>query len=164
MIFETIDLTTPVDAEAVRSTIAKLAESGQLAETLAGRIDRAGIVSFFDSELGQLAQQAGSTVLREWPFTYALDASAIGTDSGETVILQGIIDMIIPTPDGLTIVDFKTDRVTGSQIEDRAEKYAKQLRLYTKAAADILNQPITAAWLYFLTPQKAIPIEISRHQ
>jgi ATP-dependent helicase/nuclease subunit A len=67
--------------------------------------------------------------------------------------------MIIPTADGLVIVDFKSDRINENEIADRAEKYAQQLRLYAKAAADILNQPVAAAWLYFLHPRKAIQIK-----
>lgn len=160
LIFERIDLSGPVDADTIQSTIAKLTETGQLTESLAAAIDISGIVSFFDSELGRLAQQAGGKVLREWPFTYALDAAAVGAESGgETVVLQGIIDMIIPTADGLVVVDFKTDRIAENEISEHAEKYAGQLRLYARAAADILKQPVTAAWLYFLVPQQAIKVK-----
>jgi ATP-dependent exoDNAse (exonuclease V) beta subunit len=56
-------------------------------------------------------------------------------------------------------VDFKTDRVAESGIATRAEKYAEQVRLYAQAAAAILNQPVAAAWLYFLTLQKAVEIK-----
>jgi len=162
LIFEHIDLSAPVDAEAVQSTIATLVKTGQMTDSLAAGIDISQIVSFFDSDLGRLAQQAGDRVLREWPFTYALDAAAVGAESaGETVVLQGIIDMMIPTADGLVIVDFKSDRIRESEIGDRAEKYARQLHLYARAAADILNQPVSSAWLYFLGHRKAIEIDPS---
>ncbi|MHC5199886.1 MAG: 3'-5' exonuclease, partial [Planctomycetota bacterium] len=160
LIIEKIDLSRQVDTTAVRSTIAGLVERAQLTKSLAAAVDVAGIVSFFDSDLGQLTQRVGTTVLREWPFTYALDAAVVGAESGgETVVLQGIVDMIIPTEAGLVIVDFKTDRVAESGIATRAEKYAEQVRLYAQAAAAILNQPVTAAWLYFLTLQKAVEIK-----
>ena len=163
LILEHIDLSGPVDAEAVQSTIAKLVTTKQITAPLAKSIEINGIVSFFESDLGRLAQQAGDTVLREWPFTYALDAAAVGAAStGESVVLQGIVDMIIPTKDGLIIVDFKSDRINESGIGARAETYAPQLRLYARAAADILNHPVAAAWLYFLHPQKAVPIALPR--
>jgi ATP-dependent helicase/nuclease subunit A len=161
LIIEHLDLSEPVDAKAVQSTILKLVQNGQLSETLASIVDITGVVSFFESPLGKMAQRAGRRVLREWPFTYGLDASAISADaSGETVILQGIVDMVIPTDEGLVVVDFKTDRVDGAALEDRAEKYADQLRYYARATADILNQPISSAWLYFLCAQKAVKIKV----
>ena len=161
LIFEHIDLSGPVDAEAVQSTIAKLVAANQITAPLAKNIGIDGIVSFFESDLGKLARQAGDTVLREWPFTYALNAAAVGAapSTDESVVLQGIVDMIIPTADGLVIVDFKSDRISESEIPDRAEKHAQQLRLYTRAAADILSQPVSSAWLYFLCPRKAIKID-----
>ena len=161
LVFEQIDLSEPVDSKVVAATLSRLVKSGQLTEALAAALDAAAIAAFFDSELGQLAQRAGSRVLREWPFTYGLDASAIGAQSGdEIIVLQGIIDMIIPTEDGLVIVDFKTDRITESGINERVEKYTPQIRSYATAAADILKQPVTAAWLYFLTPQKSAKVSL----
>ncbi|MHC5087586.1 MAG: hypothetical protein ACYSN9_07225, partial [Planctomycetota bacterium] len=69
LVFEQIDLSVPVDSQAVEATVSGLVETGQLTEALAATLDTGAIRSFFDSELGQLAQWAGSGVLREWPFT-----------------------------------------------------------------------------------------------
>jgi ATP-dependent helicase/nuclease subunit A len=161
LVFEQIDLSEPVDSKAVAATLSHLVKTGQLTETLAATLDAAAIVSFFESELGQLAQRSGSSVLREWPFTYGLNASAIGAQPGnEIIVLQGIIDMIIPTEEGLVIVDFKTDRVAEAAINERVKKYTPQIRSYATAAADILKQPVMAAWLYFLTPQKSIKVDL----
>ena len=161
LVFEQIDLSRPVDTKTVQATLSRLVENGQMNESIAAAIDTNSIITFFNSELGQLAQKAPSSVLREWPFTYGLNASTIGAQSeNEIIVLQGIIDMIIPTEKGWVIVDFKTDRITENQINERAEKYATQIQSYANAASDILKQPITAAWLYFLTPQKAIKINL----
>ena len=147
------------NAKAVQATLSGLVESGQLTEPLAAAIDVAPIAEFFDSKLGQLAQQAGGRVYREWPFTYGLDAATVGArSSDEIIVLQGIIDMIIPTENGLVIVDFKTDRVTESEIAERAKKYIPQMQSYATAAADILKQPVIAAQLYFLHPQKSVKV------
>ena len=161
LVFEQIDLSEPVNSKTVATTLSRLVETSQLTEVLAAAVDTAAIVSFFDSELGQLAQRTGSDVLREWPFTYGLDASAVGAQSGgEVVVLQGIIDMVIPTEDGLVIVDFKTDRLAEAEVNERVEKYTPQIRSYATAAADILKQPVTTAWLYFLTPQKTVEVSL----
>jgi ATP-dependent helicase/nuclease subunit A len=162
LVIEQIDLSVPVDSKTVKATLSRLVETGQLTEALALAVDTASIVSFFNSKSGQLAQRAGSSVLREWPFTYGLDASTIGTQSGnEIIVLQGIIDMIIPTDDGLVIVDFKTDRITQAAISERAVKYTPQIRSYATATAGILKKPVIAAWLYFLTPQKSIEVDLN---
>ncbi len=159
LVLERVDLSGPVDANGVKETIGKLIESGCMATSLAAAIDTAAIVSFFDSPLGQLAQQAGSGVYREWPFTYGLNAAAAQSDD-EIVVLQGIIDVIIPTGEGLIIVDFKTDHIAKEAVNRRAEKYAGQMQAYATAAAETLKQPVIAAWLYFLTPQTAVEVRI----
>ncbi len=159
LILEHMDLSKPVDAGAVEKTITQLANDERLSPAIIKQIDPAAILAFFNSELGQMAQAAGKTVLREWPFTYALAAGDIGEETkDEIVVLQGIVDMIIPTEKGLVIVDFKTDRVTEETVNQRAEQYTEQLGAYARAAGDILKQPVRSAWLYFLTPQKAIQI------
>ncbi|MHC5182754.1 MAG: hypothetical protein ACYSPI_00525 [Planctomycetota bacterium] len=57
-------------------------------------------------------------------------------------------------------MDFKTDRVAEAAINERAEKYTPQIRSYATAAADILKRPVIAAWLYFLTPQKSVNVDL----
>ncbi|MCK4294408.1 MAG: helicase-exonuclease AddAB subunit AddA [Planctomycetes bacterium] len=76
----------------------------------------------------------------------------------DTIIVQGIIDMLIRTPQDLVVVDFKTDKITADQAPRRAELYRPQLNRYAKAASAILKSPSTAKWLYFLTPRCAIKL------
>ncbi|MCI0499304.1 MAG: helicase-exonuclease AddAB subunit AddA [Planctomycetales bacterium] len=160
-IFERIDLSKPVDAAAVESVIKKLVETRVLDAALAQAIDPRAILEFFESSLGKLAMAAGAAVRREWPFTYALDAAAVGAESrGEFVVLQGIVDMIIPTNAGLVIVDFKTDRTDGNALRERGEHHAPQLRLYARAAGEILKRPVVSAWLYFPAAAKAVQVEL----
>lgn len=165
LVVEHLDLSQAVDAGAIQRTMIRLADDGLLEESVLVQIDAGAIAAFFDSELGQLAQAAGAAVLREWPFTYGLDAALVKRDrepfdSEEIVVLQGIVDMIIPTESGLVIVDFKTDRVTAETAGTRAAQYTEQLRAYARAAGDILKEPVAAAWLYFLTPRKAIAVSL----
>ena len=161
-ILEHIDMSKPLDVAAVKTTAESLCRAGLLDPSAADAIDPAAICAFFSSRLGMLARAAGAALLREWPFTYALDAAAVGAQSqGEFVILQGIIDMIIPVAEGLVIVDFKTDRIEQMHLSDRAARYAPQVRLYAQAAEAILKRPVVSAWLYFLTPATAVPVELN---
>ena len=61
--------------------------------------------------------------------------------------------MLIRTPQGLVIIDFKTDRVTAGQVTERAELYRRQLEYYSRAASAILKSESITKWLYFLTPR-----------
>ncbi len=165
-VIEHIDLTQPVTAKALSKTVNMLTEKSLIDAAAADHIDLSAIAAFFDSNLGQLAQQNAASLHREWPFTYATSPTDLNkrgprpfnSGKNEIVIVQGIVDMIIPTTDGLVIVDFKTDRVTGDEIQQRADRYSTQLQTYARAAGDILNQPVKSTWLYFLTPQTAIEI------
>ena len=77
----------------------------------------------------------------------------------ETVIVQGIIDVLIQTPRGLVVIDFKTDKVTAGEVNQRAELYRDQLEFYSRAASAILKSESVAKWLYFLTPARAIEVK-----
>jgi len=59
--------------------------------------------------------------------------------------------MLVKRPDGLLVIDFKTDRITAEEVSERAELYRRQLDLYSKAASAILKDKLLGKWLYFLT-------------
>ena len=79
-------------------------------------------------------------------------------DIRDTIVVQGIIDMLIRTPQDLVVIDFKTDNISAAQALDRAELYRTQLDAYAKAAARILNVESTVKYLYFLTPRVVVPL------
>ena len=53
---------------------------------------------------------------------------------GEEILLQGVVDCCFETAAGLTVVDFKTDRVrTPEEIAERTQHYRPQLEAYSRA-------------------------------
>jgi len=60
--------------------------------------------------------------------------------------------MLVQTPKGLVVIDFKTDDITAEEVTERAELYRRQLELYGRAASAILKAKLLGKWLYFLTP------------
>ena len=80
------------------------------------------------------------------------------SDIRDTIILQGIIDLLIQTPQGLIVIDFKTDKISAAQAPDRATLYRDQLETYAKAAARILNAQSTTKYLYFLVARRTVRI------
>ena len=156
LIIECLDLKDRVTHEAVEKAKTRLVDKGAIATDLAESIHADMIAAFFRSDLGLSALDSANRVLREWPFTYAHrmpDAAA-----GEFVVVQGVIDMLVQTPQGLIVIDFKTDHVGRSDIATRAAGYRGQVDLYAGAAASILRDKVLAKWLYFLTPRQAVQV------
>jgi ATP-dependent helicase/nuclease subunit A len=67
--------------------------------------------------------------------------------------------MLVRSPKGLMVIDFKTDDITAKQVSERAEFYREQLELYGRAAEVILKSKVLGKWLYFLRPGYAFEIE-----
>jgi len=159
LIIKTLDLSKDVSIDSIKQTITTLVAEDKIAPAPAEQVDANSIQNFFQSDLGKQALTTPDKVLREWPFTFAADPAQLGAKTpGQIIIVQGIIDMIIPADDGLIIIDFKTDAVTPAAAPARAELYRRQMHYYTEAAQKILNQKIKQTCLYFLNPGRAITI------
>jgi ATP-dependent helicase/nuclease subunit A len=182
-----IDLKSPVTKESIKNTIEKLLADNAITATVAEHIEVESILAFFKGELGKIVLDNSKNVLRDWPFTFAFPASEFPftnydfrfaihdsrttnrepqvtsderrTTSDELIVVQGIIDMLIQTPKGLVVIDFKTDDISAGQVAGRAELYRRQLDLYARAASAILKSKSVTKWLYFLRPGCGIEIK-----
>jgi ATP-dependent helicase/nuclease subunit A len=155
LVISKLDLDGPVTIKAVDETIKKLLADGAIAGAVAEQIDAESILAFFETEQGSLIFNTGNKYWREWPFTFAMPASEWDNLSAaeDTIVVQGIIDLLIRTVQGLVIIDFKTDKITAGQAQEHAELYCRQLELYSKAACAILKDNPVGKWLYFLAPR-----------
>ena len=170
LVIAQLDLAGSITKEAIEEIEEKLLADGAITKTVAEHINAESIITFFQSKLGRIALDVNNALWREWPFTFALRASELNyssderqATSDELIILQGIIDMLVLTlgpgsPQGLTVIDFKTDNVSAEQAKERARIYREQLKLYGRAAGAILEAKQVAKWLYFLTPGCAIEV------
>jgi ATP-dependent helicase/nuclease subunit A len=172
LVISRLDLAGPVTEEVIEETKEKLLADGAITEPVAEHLNTDSILAFFEGELGRAALDAKNTIYREWLFTFALPASELsdtkddgrgtrgeGRGTGdELIVVQGIIDLLIKTPKGLLIVDFKADDVTAKKASERAELYRKQLELYGRAAEAILKTKSVGKWLYFLKPGCAVEV------
>ena len=78
---------------------------------------------------------------------------------GEQVLLQGVVDCCFETADGLTVVDFKTDRVFSAlEVRQRAEHYRPQLEAYSRALERVLEKKVVRRALYFLAAGETMEI------
>ena len=73
--------------------------------------------------------------------------------------MQGVVDCCIEEAGELTIIDYKTDYVNQSNINERIGLYSGQLRTYAAAMKRITGKPVKQAVIYFL--RAGIPAEVA---
>ena len=135
--------------QAVRQEIDRLRQEGFLSSEQADMVDCEKIAAFFQTDLGRRLS-AGMPCLREFKFSILDDGTHYGEGlEEEQVLLQGVVDCALLEPDGITIIDFKTDRVSEKTLEMVAERYRSQIETYAHALARIFELPVKASYLYF---------------
>ena len=76
----------------------------------------------------------------------------------EEVLLQGVVDCAFFDNDGITVIDFKTDRVNYENLNTIAQGYYSQVQAYANALSKIFNAPIKNAYLYFFAKNSFITV------
>ena len=91
---------------------------------------------------------------REQPFVLGIDARELypEEEDGELILVQGIIDAYFEEPDGLVVLDYKTDKVRRK--EELAERYQEQLRYYAKALEQMTGKKVKRKDYIFLYTKK----------
>ncbi|MED3888507.1 helicase-exonuclease AddAB subunit AddA [Peribacillus frigoritolerans] len=158
LVMQHIDLSKEITIQSIQQLIIDLIQRELLTEEQKEAVDPETIVDFFDSEIGQRMQRAES-IRREVPFTMSLPAKEAYSDwtaGDEEVLIQGVIDCIFEDEQGLVLLDYKTDTITGrfaSGYEGAkgilADRYQMQLQLYTRAVEGIMNKKVTGRYLFF---------------
>lgn len=139
----------------VDGCITELANKGLMSEEDCCHVDREGINSFFESDLGHRLKKA-ELVKKELSFGISMTAEELFPGQGyggETVMIQGIIDLVFISENKTVIVDYKTDKVLDGE---RKAMYKTQLELYSKAAEKILGRKIDELYLFMLSRKECI--------
>lgn len=141
----------------VQTEIDRLVAEGRLTPAQGEGIDVATVEAFFDSDLYRRVQ-AADRVLKESRFLYEMPVRRLDPDcdSDETVVVQGVADLVLFEADGVTIVDFKTDR--GCTPEGLKEKYTRQLAVYADAFSVDYHLPKKTPYLYSFFLRQAVPL------
>ncbi len=144
----------------VLGQVAGMRERRLLTEAQAAAVDLPVLERLLQSDLAAQLRSA-CEVFREYPFTVLLPAAVLEPTAceGDTVLLQGVVDCFFAEKDGsLTVVDFKTDRVSGAEVARRAEEYRVQLETYSAALERVLERPVGRRILYFLHPGETVEL------
>ena len=137
------------DTACVEQELQRLVEERFITAQQAELVSCEKLARFFATELGEKLR-AGENVLREFKFSILDDAGEYAAGlSGEQVLLQGVVDCALIEPDGITVVDFKTDYVTEETVAQITEKYIPQVQTYADALSRIFELPVKTKALYF---------------
>ncbi len=149
-VMQLIDPEKGCSVSEVREEIQRLVEQEILTPEAAKEIHPERIAAFFASDLGREAAQAPD-LRREFKFSVLEPASHLYPDlpEGEELLLQGVIDCCFTGVQGLTVVDFKTDRVRAGEEEVHSARYRTQLEVYTKALSRITGCPVRRRVLWY---------------
>jgi len=91
------------------------------------------------------AQRARSArrALREVPFAVEADGT----------VLEGFIDLVIETDDGIEIVDWKTDQIPAQAVPERMREYEMQAGLYVYGLEAAIGRRASAVTYVFASSQ-----------
>ncbi len=135
--------------------LARLVDLKQLSQRQADAVPMDKILILFRSELGKRLLTAPK-VVREFKFSVLEDGEMHSQAlRGEKILLQGVADCCLIEEDGLTILDFKSDRILPGEEESRAAYYRGQLEAYSRALSLIFEMPVKERILYFFATDTA---------
>lgn len=151
--------------EETEAALETLVEQGYLNQETRGFIRAGDIWAFLESPLGRrMAQaQAEGRIHKEQQFIIGIPARDMGRgDSDELVLIQGIIDAYLEEPDGLVLIDYKTDHVPKENREQGAAmlaaRYRVQLDYYERALTQLTGKKVKERVIYSLALQQGIEV------
>ncbi len=147
-----------------------MVSKGLLSPMQRDALNMTALKKFWDSATGlQLRNLNPERIQRELPFTIRLGVTEL-TDLGITpadehpvsnddfIVVQGVADLAAFLPEGIWVLDFKTDRMTDLTLDEKIQTYQPQLQIYAIALQKIYQKPVIRRALYFL--ESGVEVEL----
>lgn len=168
-VMQHVDWTKPVTELSIQEQLADMVNKELLTYEQAESIAVEEIAAFFQTGLGKRVMQA-ELAEREVPFMMMIPASSAYQDwnggDEEQVLVQGIIDCLIEEPDGIVLIDFKTDSISerfpGGFEQARPvleNRYRLQLEMYSQALEKSYGKRVKERYLYFFDGSHILEIQ-----
>ena len=134
----------------VKTELERLYEWQYISEREYESIDINKLESFFASDVFKRIKNS-DLVKREMRFITEVNAAKLKPDisevlADENIIVQGAVDICFTEPDGVVILDFKTDRVDSP--DELRDAYSEQLRFYAAACEKIFGKKVKQKIIY----------------
>ena len=158
LVMQYIDFDKTASAAQVAREIRRLVREEFLTPEQGDAVEPERIAAFFASPLGREVRAArGLRRSSNSPF-WSRPGTRPEAGEEERVLLQGVVDCCFETSEGITVVDFKTDRVRGEALRRRAEGYRSQLETYSRALEEIMDRPVVRRVLWFFSEDRAVEL------
>ncbi|NLP50005.1 helicase-exonuclease AddAB subunit AddA [Bacillus sp. RO1] len=168
-VMQNIDLAAEaIDRDYVQAQVLEMVQKELITAEQANVIDFDGVVSFFVTPIGKRMLEA-LQVHREVPFSFALQENGFFEQKElkeETILVQGVIDCLLEDEEGLVLIDYKTDTITGrfGNGFEEAEpvlrnRYKDQVALYGKAVEEIWKKELKEKYLYFFDGNRLVKMD-----
>lgn len=149
-ILELLDFRKEYTEEMLETDIEGFRKEGKISGEMANAIRPADLLGFLSCTAGKRMRECAlkGTLRKEQPFVLGVDAREIypKEQEGEEILVQGIIDVYFEEPDGLVVLDYKTDRV-----KDAGElkgRYHAQLDYYARALERLKGRRVKEKIIY----------------
>jgi ATP-dependent helicase/nuclease subunit A len=163
LLMQHLPFSSELSIEMINETLETLVDKQLLTEEQKINIRSEAVYPFFEQPIGKRLLQA-EKVYREIPFSYGLKVSDVYPDAepsvrDEAVLTQGVIDCVFEEAGELVLIDYKTDAIYGSRLEQVIDRYRMQLQMYAKAVEDIWGLKVKEKYLYFFDGAHLVSIE-----
>lgn len=134
----------------INRTIDSLIDRKLLDREIIDSLEISKIQNFVDSDLFARIT-ASKKVFREEAFVIKMDIK------GESVLVQGIIDLYFIEDDKIVLVDYKSDKIS-RPLKHYKSIYEAQIKLYEEALTKMSKYEVKESLLYFMDVDKVIRI------
>lgn len=142
----------------IEAQLDRMVRDAFLTRQQAEAVDPNKLYRVFQGPLGEMIRTA-EQVIREFKFSILTDAARYFPEAaGEELMLQGVTDCCLIRKGEITVIDFKTDRVTPGREAETAEKYRPQITAYSEALSRIYQCPVTRRILYFFSTDTPVDL------
>jgi len=161
LVMEKISFDKVPTPEDIRVLIDNMVAQEYMTPVEASSVDVAKVLEFFKSPIGKRAISSG-TAKREVPFYMEIESCEVYRDlpkeeyEGEKILLQGIIDCYFEEPDGLVLLDYKTDYVDDYNISELKKKYEVQIEYYAMALERMTGKAVKEKYIYLFSNGQVI--------
>jgi len=148
----------------IESQIKSMVEKDLITLQQAQSIDADKIRCFLSSSVG-VRMLASKKINREVPFNIEIPYHELYPEmneelfKSETILLQGIIDCYFEEPDGIVLVDYKTDYVTSGRLDEIKERYRIQLQYYARALEMLTGKRVKEKYIYLFHMDKLLNMQ-----
>jgi ATP-dependent helicase/nuclease subunit A len=163
VVLQHLDFTRPCADDDLAIQINDLVSRRLITQAEAKHVDLAAIEWFVTTDLARRLATAGDRLRRELDFYLAVapdefPGGLASDEAGDRVMIRGRIDAMWVDDAGLSVVDYKTDRVDAEQLAARSRFYGPQVALYRRAMERISGREVAGVHLVFLAARRIVTL------